>query len=311
MTVPGRPARRAGVRPAPVQGSSTVLLVLIAFALATGAAASLLVGAGSEPAPIPAPSHGLIVPAHALALGLLVLFAAVAAFLVFYRLSGGSAAVPSRSIVTFLVAVLVACGFVLLFGFVGPCSTVQNGTNGTSSGNNGSYPPPPNGTNGTFAGGTFSFLSLPPWAGFVVLAGLVALVALVAVPALYRHATLRSAEGRADAEAERAAARDAVVRASRGLALGVDPREVIEGLYAELLQRLAPFVDGIDPATPEEIRSRHLLRLGIRPDVAGVLTRLFEESRYSSHPLGPATVDRARWAMDAAARDLDRDGGPT
>ena len=48
------------------------------------------------------------------------------------------------------------------------------------------------------------------------------------------------------------------------------------------------------------------MRLGIRPEVATELTRLFEEARYSTHPLGPESADRAAEAMRRATADLER-----
>jgi hypothetical protein len=81
---------------------------------------------------------------------------------------------------------------------------------------------------------------------------------------------------------------------------------VVIRLYATLLARVGPIVGGLDEQTPEEIRSFHLVQLGIRTPAATTLTRLFEEARYSSHPLGPEAAVLARQAIQEAREDLDR-----
>jgi hypothetical protein len=87
---------------------------------------------------------------------------------------------------------------------------------------------------------------------------------------------------------------------------GADAREVILALYATLLARLRPMVGGMDTSTPEEIRAVHLERLGARPEPARTLTRLFEEARYSAHPMGPESSRTAQEAVRAVLDDLDR-----
>ena len=97
-----------------------------------------------------------------------------------------------------------------------------------------------------------------------------------------------------------------IPRASVELEEGGDPRSAILALYTEMLVHLRPRVGSVETATPEEIRATHLVRLGVRPEEAHILTRLFEEARYSTHPLGPATSAEAQGALRATLADLDR-----
>jgi hypothetical protein len=143
---------------------------------------------------------------------------------------------------------------------------------------------------------------------FAVLAGVALLVAVVTVPAVRAYAADRRSAGlaRAPAPVETALVQAVLRQAQRELDRGDDPRGVIVRLYGEVLGRLGRMVGSVDPETPEEIRTLHLERLGIRPEAATVLTRLFEEARYSSHPLGAEASERARTAVRQALADLDR-----
>jgi len=69
-------------------------------------------------------------------------------------------------------------------------------------------------------------------------------------------------------------------------------------------------VGSVDPETPEEIRSLHLVRLGISREASESLTRLFEEARYSTHPLGPEAAERATEVIRSAEADLSRAAVP-
>ena len=307
--------RVAGAR-APVRTGrpSLVLLVVLAVALATGAAASLLLGAATAPGAPAQPASELVVPATWIADALLGLFALVAVVLVYRRLTEGAATLSSRAVITFLVVILLGIAFVAAAQFFHPggCPWCGGGTPGSA--------PPPSGNNSTatgsnnttFGGGGLVLLSwhVPAWLEFVALAAATLLVAAVVMPFLGQWATarrLRAAGPQRPGSGPTAAeVRGAFARASRDLDRGLDPREVIERLYADLLERLGRYVVQIDPSTPEEIRVQHLVRLGIRPEVATELTRLFEEARYSTHPLGPESADRAAEAMRRATADLER-----
>ncbi len=294
---------------------SLVLLVVLAVALATGAAASLLLGAATAPGAPAQPASELVVPATWIADALLGLFALVAVVLVYRRLTGGAATLSSRAVITFLVVILLGVAFVAAAQFFHPggCPWCGGGTPGSV--------PPPSGNNSTatggsnnttFGGGELVLLSwhVPAWLEFVALAVVTLLVAAVVMPFLAQWSTARRLRGagsqRPGSGPTAAEVRGVFARASRDLDRGLDPRDVIERLYADLLERLGRYVVQIDPSTPEEIRVQHLVRLGIRPEVATELTRLFEEARYSTHPIGPESADRAAGAMRRATADLER-----
>lgn len=290
-------------------GPSVVLLIVVAVALAVGAAASLVAGAASAPAFHSGPASELLVsPAVIGALIVLLLAVAVGVGL-YVRISSGTMRMPGRFAVTVLAAILVGVLFVALLhsgagaggsGFAGGGNSTGSGgsTNGTS------------GSNVTGAGGELSFLSvkLPSWALFVAVAAIVLVVGAVAVPRAWAYAIDRERErgtGRPRSP-ETEAVRGALAAAAQQLEEGGEPREVIVALYATVLARVGPMVGGVEVDTPEEIRSLHLVRLGIRAAAAETLTRLFEKARYSSHPMNPDAAQRARVAIREARDDLDR-----
>ncbi len=301
--------------PARVGRPSLVLLVVLAVALATGAAASILLGAATAPGAPAQPASEYVVPATWIADGLLGVFAVIAFVLVYQRLTRGAATLSSRAVLTFLVVILLGVAFVAAAQFFHPggCPWCGGSTPGSA--------PPPSGNNSTATGsnntppgggGNLVFLSwhVPAWLEFAALALVTLLVAAVVMPLLAQWSTARRLRGagpvRPGSGPTAEEVRVAFARASRDLDLGLGPREVIERLYADLLERLGRYVTQIDPFTPEEIRVQHLVRLGIRTEVATELTRLFEEARYSSHPLGLESADRAAEAVRRATADLER-----
>jgi hypothetical protein len=293
--------------------SSLVLFAIIALALAIGAAASVVAGAASAPPFQPGPGSSLLVTQRDVGLVLVVLFAVVLGLLLYSRIRAGSMQIQSQFAISslailFALVLLVALLDVFGGGVGGPTtapagnSTLPGGGTHNDTGN----------SNQSLAGGggqnTLFTLHLPPWALFALVAGLVLVVGAVAFPRLRKYATERRGErgtGR-PSPADLQAVRSALAAAERDLEGGGDSRTVIIALYASVLRRIEPWVGGIDPHTPEEIRSRHLVRLGIRASAAGTMTRLFEEARYSSHPLGPEAVARATAAIREAREDLDR-----
>ncbi len=99
-----------------------------------------------------------------------------------------------------------------------------------------------------------------------------------------------------------------LVEASAALDTDEEPRELLIRLYGTLLDRLTPFVGDTDRQTAEEIRIAHLVRLGISGATAREITRLFEEARYSQHPIGPMELARAKSAIHQAIAELDAKG---
>ena len=295
---------------------SALILVLLLAALAVGAAASIVAAArtasssplgGNSPIPEVYLSDDLIIVAC------ILLFLAIVVPLVYDRIRGGGASVPGRVVAVTLMVVLAMIVFVVVARFAtapgGPFelgkgdtgSLQNNSTETTTNVTNTTNPLLGNGGNITFLGGHF-----PSWTIFVVIAVVAVLLALVAVPRVRIYLEER-AEDRVAKTPTTEAVRGALGEAAEELAAGSDPRSVILHLYGQLLHRVGPLSGSVERATPEEIRSLHLVRLGIRPEAAHALTRLFEEARYSTHALGPEAASRVSQAIADAERDLARD----
>ncbi len=298
----------------PAPRVSWVLLAILAVALATGAAASILVTASTAPPP-PSQSVSLVLLPQWVVTAISVAIAGVIlGTLVYWGLQSGPNPTLTRMALAILMVVLLGILFVIgarLLGFGGGIylsgSGTTTGSNTTSPVNNttvikGSL-------NGTGGGVITLFPGLPGWVPFVILGIVVLLVVVVGVPQTRRYLAERGVGGRlrrGSTGTVSAGMREALTRASSELDLGGDPRLVILALYAAMLEHLQPMVDDIGTSTPEEIRAFHLVRLGVRAEAARTLTRLFEEARYSTHPMGPAESARVKESVRVALDDLAR-----
>jgi hypothetical protein len=108
-------------------------------------------------------------------------------------------------------------------------------------------------------------------------------------------------------EAVGAAAR----RLEAALAIGYTiPREELRGhifaLYAALLDALGPALGELSARTPREVEWLSVRYLGVSPETARWLTGLFEEARYSSHPIRPESIGAARDALLRLLQELQR-----
>jgi len=288
-----------------------VLAVLLTGAVATGAAAGILVGAPSAAAP--GGSSAPMLSSAAIADVILGMVFVGLGFMIYQRVTGSSYTLSGRVLVTALVGLLVMTGFVVLAHFLSgggglfayTNSTSGNNSSGGSGGVNTTHP-----VNLTGGGGTTSFftLTVPTWVPLVALLVIAALIAIFAAPAVSdRLSERREERSLAQLQARQLTeARAALAAAGRALDEGDEPRAVIRTLYARFLDRVAPLVGGVETETPEEIRAFHLLALGIQPSSADALTRLFEEARYSTHPMTSDAAERARSAVRGAEGDLDR-----
>jgi hypothetical protein len=288
---------------------SLLLLVVLLCSLAVGAAASIVVAARTTPTFAPGPTSELYVSPGIVVLFAALLFGAIVASILYQRVSGANP-LPGRTVAVPLVIILGLVLFVVLYRyFGGPLLTANGNGNGTGSKTppaNGTPPPGNNSLGGP--GGTFTFLHLPSWFAFAAVAVIAVVAVLAVLPRVTAYlAERREGEGPAGATRE---AREVLDTARERLAAGDDARGVILELYGALLYRVAPLAGNLDPVTPEEIRSQHLLRLGIRREAADELTRLFEEARYSSHPLDPGAAERALRAIETAEQDLSRSAKP-
>ncbi|HKN06225.1 MAG TPA: DUF4129 domain-containing protein [Thermoplasmata archaeon] len=298
----------------PAARVSWVLLVVLVAALATGAAASILVSASTAPPASPGPAPLVILPLWVVSAASTGILLFVLASMVLWRVSSGSNPMMSKITVSVLVAVLIGIVFVLAARFLGVGGPVGTNSTATSGSSNSSAGANATGTGSPGSGGYLSlFPSLPGWVPIVVL-GLVALVVVVVLVPQARAYLADRRERRPSRRAPTATVpvgvHEALSRASAELDLGGDPRLVILALYSELLERLRPMVSDIETSTPEEIRAAHLIRFRVRPEAAGTLTRLFEEARYSTHPMGPEAGTRVREAVRMTLDDLDRQDFP-
>ncbi len=285
------------------------LLALVGVALAAGAAAALLTGVTPQPAPT---SGSAPVELPDWLLGLLFLSPLIIG-LVGYILQRGPSAVGNRKrnalgllgpfagVLVFILLFIVASHYIGGGGcFVYCGSTITTVTNNTTVGHNNTTTTPVNVTS-TVA----PPLSLSNVLPIVIVIAVAFVAAAVAIPALLSRSARQKEEGLAEADRARDA-RAALSAAVSELDEGRDPRRVIVRLYDRLLSRVSPLGVGVEFSTAEEIRANQLLPLGVRRPAADTLTRLFEEARYSTHPMDAAAAGLARDAIRAAEADLSR-----
>jgi membrane protease YdiL (CAAX protease family) len=292
------------------QRPSTVLFAVLALALAVGAAASLIAGSASAPAFHPGPTATLFLTSGQLAVVSVLAGIALIGIALWVNSGTSRVPIPGRAAVTLCMVILIGILFVVLVHAValsgGPLLTTPTNhsvVNGTGSSGNGTLP-----TNASAAGGPLDVFSLrlPPWAPFAGVAVAALVVGAIAIPAWGRRDGRTGGRHRPGESSRRAEVRAALRSAAHQLDEGEEPRAVVIRLYGALLERVGPVVGGVDGETPEEIRALHLVQLGIRPEAATTLTRLFEEARYSTHPMGPGSASRATEAIRNAGADLDR-----
>jgi uncharacterized membrane protein len=301
--------------PPPSRRPSLVLIAVLAAALGTGAAASALAGVASAPTwtgPSPA---ALEVAGEIVLYAILALVVGGAAYLLYRRLAGGAIPIPNEFAVVALVCILLMVLFIVAARtFLGGSPLPTNTTSGSGPTQNqtGTGNVTVNKTNGTGAAAPPLGVHFPPWIGFLAVAAIAIVAVVVVGPGLRAVVAARGKHPDLGDAARTAAgaARQALAGAADALGEGQDPRAVIIALYAELLRRIVPMVGSVDPDTQEEIRAQHLVRLGISPRRSESLTRLFEEARYSTHPLGPEAAERATEVIRSAEADLARVAAP-
>jgi hypothetical protein len=292
------------------RGPSPALLAVLAVAIAGGAAASLLAAAAPVFAPTAAPQLRWNPPDWVYGLLFLLPFLIVVTGVLLRRLTQVHAVTQNR-FVLFMVVVLALSllfiAFSVLFGNSDGFGGFAFGSSSRTSGGSNSSTSPGGGPGNGGLAVHGSAWGLPGWLPIAVFM-IAALGALAfVVPALYRRRAARSASsGDSDPSARAAATRQALLTAASRLEKETDPRSVVVDLYVELLALVSPRAGDLDPRTASEIQEEHLIPLGVRRAAAEQLTRLFEEARYSTHPLGPEAVARARAALQAALSDIGR-----
>lgn len=146
----------------------------------------------------------------------------------------------------------------------------------------------------------------------------VALVVAVVVAAVLLLRRLRIIRRQPPAALPAAPARPedalaAAVATGRRALTGADARAAVIACYAAMEVSLA--ASGVTrraPDSPTELLERAVADDRVDPVHARVLTALFREARYSTHPMDRTHVNRAQSALDALAERLaDRDGPPS
>jgi len=289
-------------------GGPPAVLVVVLFAAVVGVVGAVLAGA----APSPQTPHAgeLIVNLPMAVWGLLFLAPLLAGLgaLILRRMLLQTAK-HSRATILGLVVVLALA---LLFVFV--LSKAPSGSGMfTIVGSSGNYTAPAPGSNnssgppGSVPVPTVS-VPVPGWALMALVAGLAVVVGTLAIPGTLGRILdpRRSRPAAAEPAVDPQQVQQAIAEASRAIERGDDPRQTIIHLYLRLLEEFSPRLGNVDHLTAEEIRGIPLARLHVRPDAAEALTRLFEEARYSTHPVGPADASRCLAALRAVEADLSR-----
>lgn len=299
MGAPAPPSRRVSLW--------VGVLVLAAVALG-GAAALLTAPVAPNPPSYFYPGFNISVTTGGwLVIGFVVVWLA---YHFLERFRQGTAHIPNRALSAAFVAILLAIAFVFIARAFGP--TAAGGASPQESGGANSTPTASinNTTNLSVHSLGFEPLdvggwSIPGWVVFAALLAVAAGVGLVAVPAYLARRSPAGAAPRAGP-----AARRDFTEALRTLRSSGDPdvREVIITLYARLLLRISPALGDLDAHAPREIEAECVAALHIQPATARALTDLFEEARYSTHPLDATTGARAREVFDQALADLDAAG---
>lgn len=304
---PDRPGYAS--RPPPRPRFSPAVAVFVLAAVAFGAAASLL-AAPVVPPPPPVTGASAGTPG-----GVVIAIIELIAFLIIavagWRISlmmRDRVPYPRTALGGILIIFVVAIAFLVLLrvfghggggsGVLAPPPTNGSGTPPSSGGG-------PNGT-GTGLGQPIEGTGIPQWVEYVAVLAAGVVAAVVIAP--YLIASHRYREGLRRAPGAVPSARSTIGQALQGLDAdpSADPRTRIIAAYARLLGRIEGSAIDLSTLTPREIERECTFKLGVTPATSHELTTLFEEARYSPHPIGPKAVDRARSALQRALTDLDR-----
>ncbi len=289
-----------------------LLVVVVLVAVLMGTAGVLLLGAPNYAPGARAPPSGgeLVIQLPLYVWGILFLLPLVIGYagVILSRVRQGGGTFGVYAFLGNLLVVLVAVMLIFLLmnakpgpGLVGYSSSGSGpAANNTTTSTTGNHTNVSAGTSATYS------LQPPTYLLWLLAAGLCVVVAVLTVPGvLSRMVDRRSRRGHGGGPAgQRTRVADALGEAAAALERGEEPREAVIRLYLRLLGELSPKTGTLAFETPEEIRALHLTPLGVPPDAAEVLTRLFEEARYSTHPIDTATASRAQGAMRQAVTAL-------
>jgi hypothetical protein len=292
--------------------SRVPLYALVGVAVLVGLVASLLIGAAPPPPRAQAGEVDVNLPAAVW--GLLLLGPLVAGLsVVAGRAWAGT--LPRSNLARMMVTAAVIGVLALLFiylahggGSLGQ-GTITVSTNPGNPGHGNLTPPSKtnisNQSKGTAVPGTY-IVSVTPWVLIAVIVGISVCVAVLAFPRMLSRLIDRAPRKARVPPTARAQVQAALADAGAAIDRGADPRETVIRLYLRLLYEIAPRAGDVSPLTPDEIRRHMLAGLGVGAAASEALTRLFEEARYSSHPIGPGDAQRFREAIRQVDDDLRR-----
>ncbi|MGA7923306.1 MAG: DUF4129 domain-containing protein [Thermoplasmata archaeon] len=285
---------------------AALLVLFIVAAVAFGIAAALIASpAVPTPPQFASPGDPGFLILEVVSFAVLALVVGGLALFLWQRFRGGSLPFPGSAVLVALVVLLMLVGFVEVSHLVSS-SSLPMGSNpgGSGSGNSsGGSLSGNNSTNPTLGGGSAITPLLPSWWTYAAVIGIAVIVAALLLPFLLaRTGPLRS---RPPSDAT---LRSSVAEALQTLRDGSDasPRERIIRAYARLLERVTWGTADLSALTPREIRALCVERMRIRSGTAHELTGLFEEARYSTHPLTNDAVIRAEGALERALADMGR-----
>jgi len=295
--------------PTPGRRALTPWYALLLLAVVVGAVAALLIG--SAPAPERAPAGQLEVDLPMTFWGLLCLSPLISGFgiLIVRRILEPQLSLPGRAVISIVVLFALLLVFLYLLASGGSGSQGQvTITTGPTNGNTSTTVPVNNSSfarNATGVAGSYT-VTIGTWEVLVAVVGISAAVAGLALPGVISRLVDRPARAARGSAAARARARGALASAGAAIARGEDPRETVVRLYVELLGAIEPRVGDTSILTADEIRRQTLAALGVSTAAAEVLTRLFEEARYSTHPMGSDEAGRFGSAIRQVEADLLR-----
>lgn len=298
-----------GTRPAPTVAVGVFLLAAVAFGLAASFLAGPVAPVEVSAPPTSSPNAGFLGFELASVI-ILVGFVAWVVYRIALGVRRGTLPVPAHAVMLLLTMFAVAVLFVVLFHAVGGTAWATSNRTANVTGP-GTTPPPITTTPGGNLTGPAG-ITIPGWtlyAGFALAAVVVVVLALPYLVALRREPG-DSGSSALPSKAE--------VRAALGQALAdldastdVSANRRIIAAYASLLvrfeERRPSGVDGtLATMTPRDVEQVCVQRLRVGAGTAHELTGLFEEARYSHHPLGEEAVVRARTALRRALEEIDQ-----
>jgi hypothetical protein len=291
---------------------SPVAVAVVLAALFLGVAAALLSGAPPTPSTLPSSSGAYVSYNDIVIFGWVIVGLTVAwiGYRIVQRIRNPKSSQIHPFVVVAIVCLLLLVGFVAVVHVFGPKAVPSGGPESTEGRNNttGAAPTPPPSPLGLPGNLTVGSHTIPGWAAYLLVIGVTVVVAFLAVPLAY--ALTRRKPGAPAAEAanpaELARAEIAATLAALEADPGADPRALIVALYGRLLATVDARAGDTGTRTAREVEATAVARWRLPPAAAHELTGLFEEARYSRHPIGRADTDRARRALQDVLDAIDR-----